>query len=433
MAWAPLGWQAIAFAEVPNRGDLTAYKEWPDGAAVDVLVGGTPCQSFSVAGLRGGMADPRGNLALTFLGLVDHARPRWVVWENVPGVLSADDGRAFGSFLGGLVELGYGFAYRVLDAQFFGLAQRRKRVFVVARAGDWRGPAAVLLERAGLRGDPAPRRQSGQGAAASLTRGADSSGRGIYAGRRREDDINLVAHTPDVARPLAGGSPSSGGYRNDADTADNLVAGTLRGGGATAGAHRKRSGDDAPELLVTHTLRGDGHDAGEDGSGRGTPIIPFDTTQITHPENRCQPTVGAPCHPVAAHGHSPAIAFQGRQDPQVSGDVTHPISASDKGPGVAVDIDNVLLGGDVSGTLGAEAQRRVNRGQGVLQGGVRRLTPRECERLQGFADDWTLVPYRGKPAKDGPRYKALGNSFPVPVVRWIGERIALVDALCVDP
>src|SRR5690606_38133166 len=138
---------------------------WPDDLAQDLIVGGTPCQSFSVAGLRQGMAAPRGNLALVFLRLVDRYRPRWVLWENVPGVRSSGDGRDLGAFHGALGELGYGWAYRSLDAQYFGLAQRRERVFVVAHSGgDWRTPAAVLLERASLRGDPAPSREARQGA-----------------------------------------------------------------------------------------------------------------------------------------------------------------------------------------------------------------------------------------------------------------------------
>lgn len=155
VAWRPLGWEPVAFSEiekfpsavlahhypdVPNWGDMTKFQEWPD-AAVDLLVGGTPCQSFSVAGLRKGLDDPRGSLMLTHLALARRYRPEWVVWENVPGVLSADDGRAFGSLLGGLATLGYGFAYRVLDAQYFGLAQRRARVFVVGQLGDWRRAA----------------------------------------------------------------------------------------------------------------------------------------------------------------------------------------------------------------------------------------------------------------------------------------------------
>ena len=167
VAWRHMGWQPVGFSEiekfpsqvlahhypdVPNLGDMTNYKEWDIGS-IDVLVGGTPCQSFSVAGLRKGLDDPRGNLALVYCGILDHFRPKWFVWENVPGVLSSAGGRDFGSFLGALAELGYGFAYRVLDGQWFGVAQRRRRVFVVGCLGDWRGAAAVLFESKSLRWD----------------------------------------------------------------------------------------------------------------------------------------------------------------------------------------------------------------------------------------------------------------------------------------
>jgi len=176
VAWHPLGWESVAYSEiepfpckvlahhypdVPNLGDMTKFKEWPD-ADVDVFVGGTPCQSFSVAGLRKGLDDPRGNLMLTYLAIAKRYRPNWLVWENVPGVLSSADGRDFGSFLGGLAILGYGFAYRVLDAQYFGVAQRRKRVFVVGYLGDWRPAAAVLFERHSLQGHSAPSREKGK-------------------------------------------------------------------------------------------------------------------------------------------------------------------------------------------------------------------------------------------------------------------------------
>ena len=163
-AWHPLGWKPAFFSEienfpsavlahhypdVPNHGDMTKFKDWPDHA-IDLLVGGTPCQSFSVAGLRKGLADPRGNLMLTFGAVAQRFRPRWLVWENVPGVLSSDGGRDFGTFLGMLGELGYGFAYRVLDAQYirtrghaWAVPQRRRRVFVVGYLGDWRRAAAM--------------------------------------------------------------------------------------------------------------------------------------------------------------------------------------------------------------------------------------------------------------------------------------------------
>jgi len=192
VAWEPLGWQPVFFSEiepfpssvlahhwptVPNLGDMTKFREWNHGSgSVDVLVGGTPCQSFSVAGLRKGLDDPRGNLALVFLGLVESLQPRWVVWENVPGVLSSNAGRDFGAFLGALGQLGYGFAYRVLDAQYFGVPQRRRRVFVVASLGDWRGPAAVLFEPEGLRRDSQAGRKARQETALGASSGPTDSG-----------------------------------------------------------------------------------------------------------------------------------------------------------------------------------------------------------------------------------------------------------------
>jgi len=215
MAWHSLGWECQFVSEiepfpcsllnhhyptVPNYGDMTKHHEWPNHE-IDVLVGGTPCQAFSVAGLRAGLADPRGNLTLTFLSIVEQYKPRWVVWENVPGVLSDKTG-AFGAFLGGLGQLGYGFAYRVLDAQYFGLAQRRKRVFVVGHIGrQWQRAAAVLFERESLRGDPAPvreaRKEVAGGVGTRLAGGVDYENNG---------------HGPDEPTgPLLKGSPTGGG------------------------------------------------------------------------------------------------------------------------------------------------------------------------------------------------------------------------------
>lgn len=166
-AWHSLGWEPVFFSEiekfpsavlahhypnVPNLGDMTKIKASEYHGAIDLFCGGTPCQSFSLAGLRKGLADPRGNLMLSFVGIIAKMRPRWIIWENVPGVLSSNSGRDFGTFLGALGQLGYGFAYRILDAQFFGVAQRRRRVFVVGYFGDWRPPAAVLFEPESLRG-----------------------------------------------------------------------------------------------------------------------------------------------------------------------------------------------------------------------------------------------------------------------------------------
>ena len=175
VAWHEMGWNPVAFSEidqfpsevlakhyphVPNVGDMTKYKEWNLNAPINLLVGGTPCQSFSVAGLRKGLEDPRGNLALIYCGILEKFRPQWFVWENVPGVLSSNGGRDFGSFLGAVAELGYGFSYRVLDAQYFGVAQRRRRVFVVGHLGDWRPAAEVLFESDCMRRDNPPSRET---------------------------------------------------------------------------------------------------------------------------------------------------------------------------------------------------------------------------------------------------------------------------------
>lgn len=373
-AWHPLGWEAAAFAEiepfpasvlahhypnVPNLGDVTKHQEWPDIGTVDIVCGGSPCQSFSVAGLRQGMADPRGNLILTYLAIVDKYRPSWVVYENVPGLLSSNGGRDFGSFLGGLGQLGYGFAYRVLDAQYvrtrshpFAVPQRRRRVFVVGYLGDWRRAAAVLFDRESLSGHPAPRREAGQGAAALTANGVGTCG--------ADDNQGQAGH------------------------------------------------------LVAHSLRGEGFDASEDGTGRGTPLAPvaFDCkgTQVQFSTDGTHPTPRSMGHADSHQnggGHA-AVAFQ---------------------PGNLIRGCGSAPSQDVFPTLAA------NHGRGqsdqdphvAISWAVRRLIPKECARLQGFPDDHTAIPYRGKPAADGPQYKALGNSMAVNVMAYIGERIQLVE------
>lgn len=288
VAWDGLGWMPQWFSEieqfpsavldyhypdVPNMGDMTKHKEWNNGA-IDLLVGGTPCQSFSVAGLRKGLDDPRGNLMLTYLAIAEQYRAKWLVWENVPGVLSSNEGKDFASFLGALGQLGYGFAYRVLDAQYFGVPQRRKRVFVVGCLGGWRSAAAVLFESHSLQGHSAPSREKGQKPSPAVTTGAPFS----------------------------------------------------------------RTGNERVEC-----------DA----------IVPYTASM---------------------------------------------------------------------GTGGADLAAKPM----FCSNAVRRLTPTECERLQGFPDNYTQIAYRKKDAEncpDSPRYKAMGNSMAVPVMKWIGERIQMVEAL----
>jgi len=431
VAWHPLGWTPVAFSEidkfpaavlahhypnVPNWGDMTKFKDWPD-AAIDLLVGGTPCQSFSVAGLRKGLADPRGNLMLTYLAIADRYRPRWLVWENVPGVLSSGGGRDFGSFLGALGELGYGWVYRSLDAQYFNLAQRRERVFVVGCLGSRHGAAAVLLERASLSGHPAPRREAGKGIANCLTDRPDRGG-GNSEGQRL------------IARAILTGE----GNRQDYETTA-LVADTLR--------QHPRPGSNSLGAMVAHSLRADGFDASEDGTGRGTPLVPVPHTDVmltmraassgaAH-EQRSGDTRDDYVVPVAFSCKDPGNDV-GEVAPTLRS-MGHDGSHANAGGQVAIGF-YPTEGRDVVGYR--EQSPAVKVGSGGTSGNppgvglgmqVRRLTPRECERLQGFPDNYTLIPYRGKLAADGPRYKAIGNSMAVPVMAWIGRRIAAVEAI----
>lgn len=433
VAWHPLGWRPWAFAEVdkfpsavlahhypdvPNLGDMTRFKEWPD-ADIDVLVGGTPCQSFSVAGLRKGLADPRGNLVLTFLAIAERYRPEWLVWENVPGVLSSGGGRDFGSFLGALVELGYGFAYRVLDAQYFGLAQRRQRVFVVGCARGWQRAAAVLFERASLSGHPAPRRKAGEEVAGTVTRslGRCSAPEGERGG--------LIDCSPSG---IAGAMSSK----------------WAKGTGGPAG--------DEHYNLVAHSLRASGFDASEGGTGRGTPLVPVGvtihgtdgTTKVASYDDVAQclraRTPGNIDNSSTTVVQQP-VAFSCEDRGADAGEVAptlrsmgHDGSHANAGGQVAVAFhENQRAEVTLNDTAGSLKVGGGKPGQGypsVMAGmQVRRLTPRECERLQGFPDDYTLITYRGKPAADGPRYKALGDSMAVPCMAWIGRRIAAVDAI----
>lgn len=415
VAWHPLGWTAAAFSEidafpravlahhypdVPCHGDFTTIGADEYGP-IDLLVGGTPCQSFSVAGLRGGLADDRGNLALQFLKLAQRTRPRWLVWENVPGVLSSNGGRDFGCILGGMVELGYGIAYRVLDAQFFGVAQRRRRVFVVGYLGDWRRAAAVLFERHSLQGHPPPRREKGPAVAALTADGVGTCGADDNQGQAGHLIPAGIGPDNQTARSLTASHTATG--RLDPNECTLVSVPILE-----AGARTGNSTDD-PRA----------------GMGVGEPGDPMFTLQS---------------------GKQHAIAFSAKDHGADAMDDCSPTlraggyskSHANAGvmPAVALRVDVPHIEDPfavqpcLSRTAGGPGSQDWRFHAATVQGSaVRRLTPVECERLQGFPDDYTAVPYRGKPAADGPRYKALGNSMAVPVMAWIGERIAMVEAL----
>ena len=329
VAWEPLGFKPIGFSEiekfpcellkqkypaVPNYGDMTQYEKWNIGQ-FDILAGGTPCQSFSIAGKRGGTADERGALMYAYLGIVEQCKPQWVIWENVPGVLSSGKGLDFASFLGGLEECGYGWAYRVLDAQYFGVPQRRRRVFVVGHSDNRTDLAAkVLFEQQGVC-------------------------RYIQTGKtQKQETSERVGESTESTYFRRGGN-----YKYHKDTR----ASTLR----------NTASPDYFDLVLA---------SGKQFSGD-------------------------------------VFVINGRQDPCVTAKAG------------AVDTFSHT---NCIGYAGSKQQK------------IRRLTPLECERLQGFPDNWTQIEWRGKPADQCPdshRYKAIGNSMAVPVMQWIGGRIKRIE------
>jgi DNA (cytosine-5)-methyltransferase 1 len=500
VAWEPLGWRADWVAEVeafpsavlahhwpevPNLGDMTRLPDMVANdniAAPDVLVGGTPCQAFSVAGLRQSLDDARGQLTLSFVRLADEIDrrraaagldPAVIVWENVPGVLSTKD-NAFGCFLAGLVgedqplfpagakwsNAGYvsgpqrAAAWRILDAQFFGVAQRRRRVFVVASARDGFDPATVLFEFDGVRRDSAPRRETRQGPAADAGTGPAGC---YWDGGQLTQTLDAVLHKgqtmpeknrfPAVLQPQNDNAPAipilEAGARTGVSTTDpragmgigadgdpmftlqagkqhgvaapvtmptHDIVGTLcaedspHGARGLTGLQTMLSGYIQPVCAtgdIAHTLKAEGFDGSEDGTGRGVPTI-AQTVALRGRDGGATAELGGDVATAlrasTGGGDKPhVLAFHPTQDPISSVEVTHALGT-----------------GSSSGQASAAVAHAL---------AVRRLTPRECERLQGFPDDHTLVPHRNKPAADGPRYKALGNSMAVPVMRWIGERI----------
>ncbi|MHA0888186.1 Dam family site-specific DNA-(adenine-N6)-methyltransferase [Enterobacter ludwigii] len=462
-AWEPLGWKPAWFSEiepfpsavlahhwpeVTNLGDMTKIADAVRAGEVeapDILVGGTPCQAFSIAGLREGLSDDRGQLTLSYVELAnaidakrrERGEPEAIiVWENVPGVLSSKD-NAFGCFLAGLAgessELQPAggkwthagcvsgpervIAWRILDAQFFGVAQRRKRVFVVASARKGFDPAAVLFEFDSVRRDSAPRRETQKAVAALTARGVGTCG--------ADDNQAQAGH---------------------------LIA-------------QCSNGD------VSHTLKGEGFDGSEDGTGRGVPVVAFGggNTSGNIDVAACLTAKGQ-----RIDFEVETFAVHGTQDPDTNRELAHTLgrnngqenaciafSYKDSGADATSDLSPTIRAGNHDKSHANSGQPPAiayafKAGQGAKAGGigyaeeqsptltsassgtnlapavmhgvaVRRLTPIECERLQGFPDNHTLIGWRGKDVDqcpDGPRYKAIGNSMAVPVMRWIGERIA---------
>lgn len=461
LAWQPQGLQAAWFSEiepfpcavlahhypgVPNLGDMTKIATQVRAGLVvapDILVGGTPCQSFSIAGVRQGLSDPRGALTLKYVELanaIDQTRqenqrpPATIIWENVPGVLS-DRSNAFGCLLGALAgesrpleppgpkwtHAGYvsgpqrRLAWRVLDAQHFGLAQRRKRVFLVASGRDDVDPAEVLFERDGLHGDSsqgfAPWQDAARAAGTSIASPSDYAGLNQHYGKAR---VTFGFGGGNTSGPIgvAACLTAAAGPKNDFEV-ETFVVQSVAGN-------------------ISHTLN-TSTGIGEDGTGRGVPII---TTHAPQAMAFAQNSRGE-LRLESGHGQIAGALSTGGGKPGQGLPMVLSVSLRGRAEGATAE-----LGTDISPTLRAFVGGGDKRlvllqhyethfqclpqepdGTHWSQWRVRRLMPIECERLQGMPDDYTLVPYRGKPATDTPRYKAIGNSMAVPCVAWLGRRL----------
>ena len=529
VAWHPLGWTPIGFSEiepfpsavlahhypkVKNYGDMSKFRDWSIRSGdIDLLVGGTPCQSFSIAGLRQGLKDPRGNLMLTFLAIAEHLKPKWIVWENVFGVLSSNGGKDFGSFLGGLGELGYGFAYRILDAQWCrthghprAVPQRRRRVFVVGCLGDHIGPAKVLFEQESMLRHSATRGSSRQGTSADVAGCLRSGDDGGVPSSRRE---HLVF---DESKPMYCGS--------DINASDTVTSKWQKQSGGPAGSEcglfvlqpvtailfenhpndsRITGPHDVAPSCVSRYGTGGGNvplvipiqdsrviEKNQNGIGVGNETSPAYTIDQTGAQAvAIQGTVigrqdhngpsGSGCSDggvmftlTSMDVHAVAVAYSFdslasnsmKSSNPVSGcnmvdvakciDTSNPCPSKNQG-GIAVAVApigcfksgqgaksrSIGYSETVSPTLPSNAGG--NTAPSLVQTmQVRRLTPTECERLQGFPDGWTAIPWKKKNAEDcpdGPRYKALGNSMAVNCMEWLGERIQKFDqsSLCQLP
>ena len=426
VAWHPLGWDPIGYAEietfpsavlshhyptVPNLGDITKYKEWNINGTVELLVGGTPCQAFSVAGLRKGLEDPRGNLTLVYTGILDRFKPKWFVWENVPGVLSSSGGRDFGSFLGAVAELGYGFSYRVLDAQYFGVPQRRRRVFVVGCLGDWVSASKVLFEPDCLSRDTEESRKSREKTAPTSQKRFDDNGIQRTVGTLCADThpgaySGQDAYSGRLIPCVYETHPADSRVREMGDVCQTVTSRWGTGGGNVpialqdvSGRDKAQNGRGWNDEGVSYTLdaaatQGVAYSIREDakaGNFSATPLTVTPALQALRPS-------------VQSH-HAQTFIAQ------------------------AVDVYNQAIDGDVTATITRAVGGSNTSGPKIMQSmAVRRLTPVECERLQGFPDNYTNIPWRGKPeSPDSLRYKAMGNSMAVPCMKWIGERIEMVE------
>lgn len=469
VAWHPLGWEPLAFSEIdpfpstvlqhhypdiPNLGDITKIDWSPYVGAADIVVGGSPCQSFSVAGKREGLAGASG-LMFEYIRAVRELRPRWFVWENVPGAFTSERGEAYRQLLSEMDALGYGLAWRVLDAQFFGVAQRRERVFLVGSLGTMRC-AEVLFERESLSWNHQSSRQKRQALteeAQERVGEADHDSGCLNPGETQSRRVYPASGVyPTLStREKSGQSQESVFLCQTAQTGSNGklvkqddVMNTLDRTNSTAVAALDfkvkpvaflyNQGAKARSLGISEissTLKTDHN-----------PVVAFASNQ--HDEVRELEVAGALAAQPGIKQQTYICRADGQANAMTSVNLAPTLTSHAKKdppliyPAEDEPVTLQIHGGKPGGGKGALIQRATlstHNIQTPITGGrekrgltVRRLTPRECERLQGFPDDYTDIPYRNKEhAPDGPRYKALGNSMAVPVMRWIGERIRTVE------
>lgn len=490
-AWMPLGWECVALSEIdayccavlerrvpgaPNVGDIRLIDWRKYAGEADVVIGGSPCQSFSVAGKREGLSGESG-LMREFIRAVQEIRPRCFVWENVPGALSSEHGEAFRCLLQAMDEVGYGLAWRILDAQFFNLAQRRERVFLVGVLGEPARAAEILFEPESLRWDAPPSKRKRQElAAASGCRLAGCCGGGVTA--RDCCGGRLAAGLASTAgfSSKAGSKARSVGFGYE--IAPSLLAAKYDAacvyapqGGASCGAHACCACCGMAGNIVERKSENGGNGVGwrEANNDGMHALAAMDRHAVAFTQNAWNEVrlIGgdgsiAPALAASVGAKQQNYLLDCRAVCQY-GDVAGALTAradsspcAERGPSVVAYKQNAIeevrpVGGDgkVAGARAAGSRTRQTLlcvaddnanaaiGEnlaGTLKNGgsppwvasgyvVRRLTPLECERLQGFPDGWTAVGYRGKPASDTQRYRALGNSMAVPVIRWLGERI----------
>jgi len=475
VAWESLGWEPRWFAEiehfpsavlahrfptVPNLGDVTKIHETKifNGNSIDLLVGGSPCQSFSVAGLRKGLDDPRGQLMYTFVELAARKRPKWVVWENVPGVLSSNKGGDFASFLGLLtgrdiqapvggwsnsgciegISSAYGVAWTMLDAQDYGLAQRRKRIFVIGYLGDWRPAAAVLFERNRLSGDTAKSREKRKATSSNAEGGIGIGSQ--YWGSNPEcsdtvtskwhkgsggpagSECGLFVSHPAHAFKVRGGSETETGEQGG-------IPGKKAGKGYLGQDEKAFTIGTTQDQQIAQPIAVDCYN--QTINERTTQTIGSSASDVNH--------YGAVLTPIAVDTYNQTTSNvnqtikspQGGLNESIGVVLTPPTiidrAAFNQGQNAQYDIK--IEEGQTMSSLVAKGPHGVATQKPPTMA-IRRLLPTECEILQGFPRNWTLIPYRNKPAEqcpDGPRYKACGNSMAVPVMAWLGRRIQMVE------